>query len=161
MGVFYVCNGMELDCLCVGLLNVGIEEYKGCVELKVVYELIFEKVDEVNFDFVGFVEGGDISGNKVDIIVIDGFIGNVVLKIGEGIVSFIGNLLCEVFKFFLMFCFVVLLVYISLCCLIKCIDLCCVNGGVFLGFNGIVVKFYGSLDVIGVLVVIKFVFVLV
>lgn len=97
MGVFYVCNGFGFVCLCVGLLNVGVEEYKGCVEFKVVYEMIVKFVLSGDFEYVGFVEGGDLLFDCVDVIVIDGFMGNVVLKIVEGIVNLILIVMCEVF----------------------------------------------------------------
>lgn len=114
MGVFYVCNGLGLFCFCVGLLNVGIEEYKGCVELKQVYELIVGMFEVGSFDYIGFVEGSDLFLDWVDVIVIDGFIGNVVLKIGEGIVKLVGDFLKEVFGNFVMLKFVVFLVMILL-----------------------------------------------
>lgn len=160
MGVSYARNGMELDRPRVGLLNVGTEEHKGRAELKAAHELISEKADEANFDFVGFVEGGDIPGNKADIIVTDGFTGNVALKTGEGTASLIGNLLREAFKFSPMSRFAALLAYTSLRRLTKRIDPRRVNGGVFLGLNGTVVKSHGSSDATGVSAAIKLAFVL-
>ena len=160
MGVSYARNGMELDRPRVGVLNVGTEEHKGRAELKAAHELISEKADEANFDFVGFVEGGDIPGNKADIIVTDGFTGNVALKTGEGTASLIGNLLREAFKFSPMSRFAALLAYTSLRRLTKRIDPRRVNGGVFLGLNGTVVKSHGSSDATGVSAAIKLAFVL-
>ena len=63
------------------------------------YELIEHNCDNSSFSFVGFVEGGDITSNKVDVIVTDGFTGNIALKTGEGTASLIGNLLKEAFAY--------------------------------------------------------------
>ena len=99
MGTSYARNGMELERPRVGLLNVGTEEHKGRTELKEAYDLIRAQGDATGFEFVGFVEGGDISGNRADVIVTDGFTGNVAIKTGEGTASMIGNRLREAFKY--------------------------------------------------------------
>ena len=62
MGVSYARNGLDLDRPRVGLLNVGTEEHKGKAELKEAHELIGRMADKAQFEFVGFVEGGDIPG---------------------------------------------------------------------------------------------------
>ena len=98
MGVSYARNGLNIKNPKVGLLNVGTEEYKGRVELHKAYELIEHNCDNSSFSFVGFVEG-DITSNKVDVIVTDGFTGNIALKTGEGTASLIGNLLKEAFAY--------------------------------------------------------------
>ena len=150
MGVSYARNGMELTRPRVGLLNVGTEEHKGRAELKVAHEMITENAETANFEFVGFVEGGDIPGNSVDVIVTDGFTGNVALKTGEGTARLIGSRLREAFKFSPLSRFAALLAYTSLQRLNKRIDPRRVNGGVFLGLNGTVVKSHGSSDATGV-----------
>ena len=66
------------------MLNVGTEEHKGRAELKLAHDQIAAAAHTGDFEFVGFVEGGDIPGNSVDVIVTDGFTGNVVLKTLEG-----------------------------------------------------------------------------
>jgi glycerol-3-phosphate acyltransferase PlsX len=158
MGVSYARNGMELDRPRVGLLNVGTEEHKGRAELKAAHDLISEKAEDANFEFVGFVEGGDIPGNTVDIIVTDGFTGNVALKTGEGTARLIGSLLREAFKFSPLSRFAALLALTSLRRLNKRIDPRRVNGGVFLGLNGTVVKSHGSSDATGVSAAVKLAF---
>jgi glycerol-3-phosphate acyltransferase PlsX len=158
MGVSYARNGMELDRPRVGLLNVGTEEHKGRAELKAAHDLISEKAEDANFEFVGFVEGGDIPGNTVDIIVTDGFTGNVALKTGEGTARLIGSLLREAFKFSPLSRFAALLALTSLRRLNKRIDPRRVNGGVFLGLNGTVVKSHGSSDAAGVSAAVKLAF---
>ncbi|MEL7100522.1 MAG: phosphate acyltransferase, partial [Pseudomonadota bacterium] len=84
MGASYARNGMDLARPRIGLLNVGTEEHKGRTELHDAYELIEAHAESAGFDFVGFVEGSDIPGDLVDVIVTDGFTGNVAIKTGEG-----------------------------------------------------------------------------
>ena len=99
MGVSYARNGLGVTTPRVGLLNVGTEQHKGRNELKEAFSKIEQCQQEANFSFEGFVEGSDIPGSKVDVIVTDGFTGNVALKTGEGTASLIGYLLREAFKF--------------------------------------------------------------
>ncbi len=73
----------------IGLLNVGTEKTKGTQCLKMAYDLIF---DHFGNSFVGFVEGSDITNNAADVIVSDGFSGNIALKTIEGTFKFIANL---------------------------------------------------------------------
>ena len=117
--------------------------------------MITENAETANFEFVGFVEGGDIPGNSVDVIVTDGFTGNVALKTGEGTARLIGSRLREAFKFSPLSRFAALLAYTSLQRLNKRIDPRRVNGGVFLGLNGTVVKSHGSSDATGVSAAVK------
>ena len=155
MGMSYARNGMELQRPRVGLLNVGTEEHKGRTELKEAYDLIRDQSEVAGFEFVGFVEGGDISGNRADVIVTDGFTGNVAIKTGEGTASLIGERLREAFKFSPLSRLASLLAFTSLQRLKKRIDPRRVNGGVFLGLNGTVVKSHGSADAMGVSAAIK------
>jgi phosphate acyltransferase len=155
MGASYARNGMNLERPRVGLLNVGTEEHKGRSELREAYDLIRNLGEATGFEFVGFVEGGDISGDRADVIVTDGFTGNVAIKTGEGTASMIGNSLREAFKYSAMSRLASLLAYTSLMRLRKKIDPRRVNGGVFLGLNGTVVKSHGSADETGVSAAIK------
>ncbi|PJE28147.1 Phosphate acyltransferase [Pseudooceanicola marinus] len=155
MGASYARNGMNLARPRIGLLNVGTEEHKGRPELKVAHELISEAAEQANFEYVGFVEGGDIPGDRCDVIVTDGFTGNVALKTGEGTASLIGDLLKEAFKYSPLSRFAAVLALTSLRRLQKRIDPRRVNGGVFLGLNGPVVKSHGSADAMGVSAAVK------
>lgn len=155
MGMSYARNGMDIARPRVGLLNVGTEEHKGRAELKEAYDLIRDHGPDSGFEFVGFVEGGDISGDRADVIVTDGFTGNVAIKTGEGTASLIGNRLREAFKFSVLSRLASLLAYTSLMRLRKKIDPRRVNGGVFLGLNGTVVKSHGGADATGVSAAIK------
>lgn len=158
MGTSYARNGLELRRPRVGLLNVGTEEHKGRPELKTAHELIAEFADRAQYDFVGFVEGSDIPGDVADVIVTDGFTGNVAIKTGEGTASLIGDLLREAFKFSPLSRLASLLALSSLHRLRKRIDPRRVNGGVFLGLNGTVVKSHGGADATGISAAVKLAF---
>lgn len=155
MGMSYARNGLNLNTPRIGLLNVGTEEHKGRTELKEAHDLIRDHQTDASYEFVGFVEGSDISGNKADVIVTDGFTGNVAIKTGEGTASLIGLRLREAFKHSVLSRLSSLLAYGSLMRLRKRIDPRRVNGGVFLGLNGTVVKSHGSADATGISAAIK------
>ena len=158
MGASYARNGLDLQKPRIGLLNVGTEEHKGRAELKLAHDLIATQAPLAGYEFVGFVEGGDIPGDRCDVIVTDGFTGNIALKTGEGTASLIGNLLREAFKFSPLSRLASVLAYTSLQRLKKRIDPRRVNGGVFLGLNGTVVKSHGSADAMGVAAAVKLAF---
>lgn len=155
MGASYARTGLGLSRPRIGLLNVGTEEHKGRAELKEAHDLIKSKAEAGQFEFVGFVEGGDIPGTRCDVIVTDGFTGNIAIKTGEGTASLIGSLLKEAFAYTPLSRFASLLALTSLRRLQKRIDPRRVNGGVFLGLNGTVVKSHGSADATGVSAAIK------
>ncbi len=158
MGASYARNGLALERPRIGLLNVGTEEHKGRAELKAAHDLIAANAEKARFDFVGFVEGGDIPGNRCDVIVTDGFTGNIALKTGEGTASLIGDLLKEAFEYTPLSRIAALLALTSLRRLKKRIDPRRVNGGVFLGLNGTVVKSHGAADATGVSAAVKLAF---
>lgn len=158
MGASYARNGMELKRPRIGLLNVGTEEHKGRNELKLAYDLIAQNASNAKYEFVGFVEGNDLPADKADVIVTDGFTGNVALKTGEGTAGLIGSLLKEAFRFSPLSRMAAVMAYTSLNRLNKRIDPRRVNGGVFLGLNGTVVKSHGSSDATGVSSAVKLAF---
>ena len=158
MGASYARNGLGLARPRVGLLNVGTEEHKGHAELKQAQDLIAAAADAGRFDYVGFVEGGDLPSARVDVIVTDGFTGNIALKTGEGTAKLVGTLLKDAFANSIMSKFAALLAMTSLKRLQKRIDPRRVNGGIFLGLNGTVVKSHGSADATGVSAAIKLAF---
>jgi glycerol-3-phosphate acyltransferase PlsX len=160
MGASYARNGLNLPLPRVGLLNVGTEENKGRAELKAAHELIGNLAEKGKYSFVGFVEGGDIPGNVCDVIVTDGFTGNVALKTGEGTAKLIGDLLKDAFKHSPLSRLASLLALTSLRRFKHRIDPRRVNGGVFLGLNGTVVKSHGSADATGVSAAVKLAFTL-
>ncbi len=150
MGASYARNGLGIGRPRVGLLNVGVEDHKGRAELKVAHDLIGRAARDGEFEFVGFVEGGDLPSARVDVIVTDGFTGNVALKTGEGTATLISELLRDAFNKSPLSRIAALLAVTSLRRLRKRIDPRRVNGGVFLGLNGTVVKSHGSADATGI-----------
>ncbi len=158
MGASYARNGLNLSRPRVGLLNVGTEEHKGRAELKLAHDLLGAATQAGDYDYVGFVEGGDIPSARVDVIVTDGFTGNIALKTGEGTAKLISDFLKEAYNATFLSKFAALLAYTSLKRLQKRIDPRRVNGGVFLGLNGTVVKSHGSADATGVSAAIKLAF---
>ena len=150
MGASYARNGLGIKRPRIGLLNVGTEENKGGAELKAAQDMIAAATETGNFDYIGFVEGGDLPSSRVDVLVTDGFTGNIALKTGEGTAKLIGDFLKEAFNATLLSRFGALLAMGSLRRLRQRIDPRRQNGGVFLGLNGTVVKSHGSADATGV-----------
>ncbi|MFM2390193.1 MAG: phosphate acyltransferase PlsX [Pseudomonadota bacterium] len=148
MGAAYARDGLALERPRVGLLNVGTEDHKGRSELKEAHDRLLH--GDPGFDYAGFVEGGDLPSDRVDVIVTDGFTGNIALKTGEGTAKLIADFMRQAFNAGLMSKFAALLAMNSLKRLQKRIDPRRVNGGVFLGLNGTVVKSHGSADATGV-----------
>lgn len=127
----------------VGLLNVGEEEIKGNEQVKRTAELLTQS-DYINYH--GYIEGNGIFNGTVDVVVCDGFVGNVVLKSIEGLLKFIARAAKEEFKRTLLRRLIALLVYPMLKQLQHRIDPRAHNGATFLGLNGIVIKSHGSAD---------------
>ena len=150
MGASYARNGLELERPRVGLLNVGTEEHKGRPEIREAAEAIGAAADGAGFVYSGFVEGGDIPGDRVDVIVTDGFTGNVALKTGEGTAKLISELLRQAFGHSVLSRAAAVLALNSLKRLQRRIDPRRVNGGVFLGLGGTVVKSHGGADATGI-----------
>ncbi len=155
MGMSYARNGLGMATPRVGLLNVGTEEHKGRAELKAAHDLIAAAAEGGKFTFVGFVEGNDLPSGRVDVIVTDGFTGNIALKTGEGTATLIREFLGEAFSATPLSKIAALLALTSLKRLQRRIDPRRQNGGVFLGLNGTVVKSHGAADATGVAAAIK------
>jgi len=100
--------------------------------------------------FIGFVEGNDISQGSVDVVVTDGFTGNIALKSAEGAARLLGGWIKEALTDSLLSKLGAALMMGGLKKLKEKIDPSSVNGGVFLGVNGVVVKSHGSADEKGV-----------
>jgi len=150
MGASYARNGLALARPRIGILNVGTEENKGRSGLKEAADLVSAAAATNRFDYVGFVEGSDIPSARVDVIVTDGFTGNIALKTAEGTASFVRRLLAEAFRYTPLSRIGALFAMTSLRRLSRRIDPRRVNGGVFLGLNGTVIKSHGDADMTGV-----------
>lgn len=155
MGATYFRNDFDEPRPRVGLLNVGTEDHKGRTEIKAAHDLIARHQETGRYDYVGFVEGSDLPSERVDVIVTDGFTGNVALKTGEGTARLIGEFLAETFRSGWVSMLGGLLARRALRRLSQRIDPRRVNGGVFLGLNGTVVKSHGSADATGVAAAIR------
>lgn len=150
MGAAYAQSGLNLPRPRVGLLNVGTEDHKGRAGLKEANELLQTAQPDLAFDYLGFVEGVDIPSARVDVIVTDGFTGNVALKTGEGVAKLIADFLKQEFTAGPLSKVIALIALPVLSRLKRRIDPRRANGGVFLGLNGTVVKSHGSADATGV-----------
>jgi glycerol-3-phosphate acyltransferase PlsX len=135
-------NGIERPR--VALLNIGEEEIKGSEVIKQAAALIAA----AGLNYVGFVEGDDIFLDPVDVVVCDGFAGNVALKTGEGVAKLIIKFLKEEFRANLLHRMAAIAAYPALSNLGKRIDPRHYNGASFLGLNGIVIKSHGSADAV-------------
>ncbi|MFZ2099015.1 MAG: phosphate acyltransferase PlsX [Oricola sp.] len=129
----------------VGLLNVGVEEIKGQEEVKEAGRLLRE-ADLPTLDYEGFVEGDDLGNGTVDVVVTEGFSGNIALKTAEGTAKQIAEYLRAAMSRTLMARIGYLLARGAFRRLRDKMDPRKVNGGVFLGLNGIVIKSHGGTD---------------
>jgi glycerol-3-phosphate acyltransferase PlsX len=127
----------------VGLLNIGEEEIKGNERVKEAARLLSES-DIINY--AGFVEGNDIYEGKVDVVVCDGFIGNVALKSSEGVARMITHYLKQEFTRSLFTRLCALLARPILRAFRDKVDPRRYNGASLIGLQGIVVKSHGSAD---------------
>lgn len=127
----------------IGLLNIGTEGNKGNEQVRRADGLL--KSDK-RLDYIGFVEGHDLFAGRADVIVCDGFVGNIALKTGEGVASLIRSRLVQAFEQSLWRRFLALLIAPVLRSLYRDIDPVCYNGASFLGLQGIVVKSHGHSD---------------
>jgi glycerol-3-phosphate acyltransferase PlsX len=132
----------------VGLLNVGIEELKGNDTVKEAGERL-RRAKGMPFEYYGFIEGDDITRGTVDVIVTDGFTGNVALKTAEGSGRLFIQLLRSVMQSTWRSRLALLLASRSLRILHRRIDPRMYNGGVFMGLNGVCVKSHGGTDATG------------
>ena len=131
----------------VGVLNVGSEDEKGHEEVKGANRLLRET--QFDMDYRGFVEGDDIAKGSVDVVVTDGFTGNVALKTGEGLARYFRAELRAAFTADPLARLGAFIAQRSLRKMGERMDPSSINGGPFLGLNGIVVKSHGGADARG------------
>ncbi len=130
-----------------GLLNVGSEEQKGHESLHEASTVL--RATHLPGEFVGFVEGDDIAKGTVDMIVTDGFTGNVALKTAEGTANLVNEYMRRTFKSSILAGLGYFLARPALHKLRKRLDPRRYNGAIFLGLNGITVKSHGGTDALG------------
>ena len=145
MGAAYARTVFGLSEPEIGMLNIGVEEMKGTDAVKEAAELLSHS----DLNFKGFVEGDGIGRGDVDVVVTDGFTGNIALKTAEGTARQLGEYLRQAMSstwlsklgyFFAMSAFKALRARM---------DPNAANGGMFLGLNGVVVKSHGGADIAG------------
>jgi glycerol-3-phosphate acyltransferase PlsX len=132
----------------VGLLNIGVEEVKGLEQVREAGRMLRER-QSLDLDYVGFVEGDDIGMGKADVVVTEGFAGNIALKTAEGTARQIGEYLKSAMGRSLAARIGYLFARSAFREVRERMDPRRVNGGVFLGLNGIVIKSHGSTDAEG------------
>ncbi len=130
----------------VGLLNIGEESIKGNEVIKKAGELLRAASEAGDFNFFGNIEGNDIFKGTVDIVVCDGFVGNVALKASEGLATMIVDFLKKEFSRNLLTKVAALAAYPMISALKKRMDPRRYNGGALLGLRGLVFKSHGSAD---------------
>jgi glycerol-3-phosphate acyltransferase PlsX len=146
MGSAYVSVLTHNDNPSVGLLNIGEEAIKGSETIKKAGELLRAAGLAGDLNFFGNVEGNDIFKGTVDLVVCDGFVGNVMLKSSEGLASMISGFLKAEFSRNIFTKLSALLAYPVLTALKNRVDHRRYSGGVLLGLRGLVFKSHGSAD---------------
>jgi len=137
------------DSVKVALLNIGSEEIKGTEKLKKAHARLKDLSKFGDFQFDGFIEGNKITNGVSNVIVTDGFTGNVALKTAEGTVKFITDSLKKSLSETMIAKFSILFSYFALKKFKAKFDPRKFNGAIFLGLKGPVVKSHGSTDAIG------------
>ena len=133
----------------VSLLNIGLEEIKGTELLKGTYSKL-KKLDKLgDFEFKGYIEGNQITNGDSNVIVTDGFTGNIALKTAEGTANFLTSTLKEILTENLLSKISVIFSYFSLKKFKNKLDPRKYNGAILLGLKGPVVKSHGATDGLG------------
>ncbi len=130
----------------VGLLNIGAEAIKGSEVIKKAGELLRSAANSGNLNFAGNVEGNDIYKGTTDIVVCDGFVGNVALKTSEGLATMVGAFLKQEFSRNIFTKIAAIIAYPVLSAFKKRVDYRRYNGAALLGLRGLVFKSHGSAD---------------
>lgn len=140
MGSIYIKELLGIEKPKIGLLNVGSEEIKGNANIKNAYALL----SKANINFIGNVEGKDLPEGNVDVLVCDGFMGNVILKFYEGSADFFLSSLKNIFMSNVLTKAAALIIKKELKKLLKTLDEDSNGGAPILGVNGLVIKTHGN-----------------
>ena len=147
MGDVFARTVLGLTAPTIGLMNVGSEELKGDERVRQAAEVL--RRSHLRPQFQGFVEGHDVTSGSVDVVVTDGFTGNVALKTGEGALKLMGDMLRQIFAGSISGKIAYVLLRPALERLREWLDPRRYNGAVLLGLNGVVVKSHGGTDAQG------------
>tara|TARA_B100001029_G_C15051161_1_gene450813 strand:- start:652 stop:1680 length:1029 start_codon:yes stop_codon:yes gene_type:complete len=134
----------------IGLLNVGIEENKGNDTVQAASEVLKNMAQDSYINFYGYVEGNDISLGKTNVVVTDGFTGNIALKTAEGTAKMIQNYLSNGFKSSIISKIGYLLSFFALKSMSERLDPRIHNCGILIGLNSPVIKCHGKSEHIGI-----------
>ncbi len=146
LGTIFARANMKIQSPSVGLLNIGSEETKGPDHVRLAGEMLSKL--EFPGKYHGFVEGTDINKGVVDVIVCDGYAGNIALKTAEGVGAMVKQFVSRSFNAGPLSKLGGMLAYFSLRKLKKQMDPRHYNGGVFLGLNGLCIKSHGGGDAV-------------
>ncbi|MEI6417650.1 MAG: phosphate acyltransferase PlsX [Sphingomonadales bacterium] len=149
MGAAFARTVLGIDRPRVGLLNIGEEELKGTDDIKAAAATL-RAAASLPMDFQGFIEGDKIGAGTIDVVVTDGFSGNIALKTAEGTGKLVVGLLAEAFRSSWLSQIGYLLSRGALRALRAHLDPNAHNGAVFLGLNGLVVKSHGGANARGI-----------
>ncbi|KQM62082.1 MULTISPECIES: phosphate acyltransferase PlsX [unclassified Sphingomonas] len=149
MGAAYARTALDLESPRVALLNIGTEELKGIDSVREAAATL-RASSHLPMTFTGYIEGDRLSRGQVDVVVCDGFSGNIALKTAEGTARFVGDLLKRAFRSSVRSKIGFLISKPATDLLRHHLDPNNHNGAVFLGLNGLVVKSHGSANAIGV-----------
>jgi glycerol-3-phosphate acyltransferase PlsX len=147
MGCAFSRAALKVEDPKIGVLNVGSEELKGHDEVKNVYSML--KASNFSDQFHGYVEGDDLAKGIVDVVVTDGFTGNITLKAIEGTAKLISGIIKKAFMESTLSKIGYLFSGASLKRASKTVDPRLYNGALLIGLNGLVVKSHGGADAIG------------
>jgi len=149
MGAAYARTAFDLESPRVALLNIGTEELKGTEEIREAAAML-RGATHLPLQFTGFIEGNRLSRGDVDVIVCDGFSGNIALKTAEGTARFVADLLRRAFQSSTRSKIGFLISRPATELLRHHLDPNNHNGAVFLGLNGLVVKSHGGANEVGI-----------
>ncbi len=131
----------------IGLLNIGSEDLKGVDSVRMASEIL--RNTDIGLNYLGFIEGNDISMGVADVVVTDGYTGNIALKTAEGTARLVSGFVRDALSANMLSKLGALLAMGGLRKLKSRMDPRSVNGGVFLGLNGVVLKSHGGTDATG------------
>ncbi len=147
LGDMFARTVLGLTAPTIGVLNVGSEELKGDDRVRRAADML--RASHIGAQFHGFVEGHDIAAGTTDVVVTDGFTGNVALKTGEGALKLVSDLLRQIFTSSLSASWAICWRKPGLDQMRIWLDPRRYNGAVMLGLNGVVVKSHGGTDAEG------------
>ncbi len=144
MGSVFCSAVLGVKCPTIGLLNIGVEDMKGHDEVRMAASILRER--PIHGKFIGFVEGNDIMKGTTDVVVTDGFTGNIALKTAEGTARLMGHMLRQTFTSSIMGKIGYLFAHRALQKMKLRVDPNRYNGAMFLGLKGVCIKSHGGAD---------------